>query len=107
MDSPNLLVAIVITVLAIAAPTVLLRAVGPASEGIAQLFVPPDRTLGWPHGIQESDEPWGWHVAPLPAGPSPDEGAEPIGEIVELTMAKAEPAGVVVAVQPVHRGRAA
>jgi hypothetical protein len=28
--------------------------------GFASLFVPPDRTLPWPRGVQESDSPWGW-----------------------------------------------
>jgi hypothetical protein len=32
-----------------------------AEQGFASLFVPPDHRLGWPRGVQESDEPWGWH----------------------------------------------
>ncbi|MBA2719482.1 MAG: hypothetical protein H0U52_09625 [Chloroflexi bacterium] len=31
-----------------------------SSDVMASLFVPPDRTIGWPIGVQESDEPWGW-----------------------------------------------
>ena len=31
--------------------------------GFASLFVPPDRTLPWPRGVQESDNPWGWRPA--------------------------------------------
>ena len=38
-----------------------------AGEGIATLFVPPDRTLGWPRGVQEGDEPWGWRPAQVAA----------------------------------------
>ena len=40
--------------------------------GFASLFVPPDRTLPWPRGVQESDSPWGWRP-PLPA----DDGVSP------------------------------
>ena len=36
------------------------RAFGRSTAVMASLFVPPDRTLGWPIGVQESDEPWGW-----------------------------------------------
>ena len=35
-----------------------------AETGFASLFVPPDRALGWPHGVQEGDEPWAWRGAP-------------------------------------------
>jgi len=107
MDSPNLLVPLVITVLAILTPRVLFQTVGRASDGIAQLFVPPDRSLGWPHGVQESDEPWGWHEAPPTGdGPAPDDGF-PLGEIVELPSATAPTrGGLFVAVHPVERDRA-
>ena len=40
---------------------------GKAEGGIAALFVPPDQTLGWPRGVQESDEHWGWHPGIPPA----------------------------------------
>ena len=43
---------------------------GPMSrtgELMASLFVPPDRSLGWPHGVQERDEPWGWRPPASPA----------------------------------------
>jgi hypothetical protein len=31
-----------------------------AEAGFASLFVPPNRTLPWPRGVQESDSPWAW-----------------------------------------------
>ncbi|HET7030947.1 MAG TPA: hypothetical protein VFI34_10585 [Candidatus Limnocylindrales bacterium] len=37
------------------------RTLDHAESGFASLFVPPDRTLPWPRGVQESDSPWGWH----------------------------------------------
>jgi hypothetical protein len=39
-------------------------ALGGSSDVMASLFVPPDRRLGWPRGVQESDEPWGWRSPP-------------------------------------------
>ena len=46
-------------------------AFGRSSDVMASLFVPPDRTLGWPIGVQESDEPWGWQEPdPDPAIPT-------------------------------------
>ena len=44
------------------------RSVGQAADGMATLFVPPDRALGWPRGVQEIDDPWAWQV-PRPAAP--------------------------------------
>ena len=51
---------------------------GRSSDVMASLFVPPDLRLGWPHGVQESDEPWGWRVPSsdgaiptVPVGPAP------------------------------------
>ena len=39
-----------------------LGAIGSSSDVMASLFVPPDRRLGWPRGVQESDEPWAWRT---------------------------------------------
>ena len=34
---------------------------GHAGDIVAQLFVPPNRSLGWPHGVQEDDDlQWSW-----------------------------------------------
>ncbi len=53
-------------------------ALGGSSDVMGSLFVPPDRRLGWPRGVQESDEPWGWQppdvmntVPTTPVGPAP------------------------------------
>jgi hypothetical protein len=61
MDAPSLVtLAAVVAAAVVFVPRLLLESAGRASDGIAQLFIPPDRTLGWPHGVQESDAPWGW-----------------------------------------------
>jgi hypothetical protein len=49
-----------------------------AEAGFASLFVPPDRALGWPRGVQESDAPWGWRP---PLDPLEAEGSDPIADI--------------------------
>jgi hypothetical protein len=75
MDAPNLLLPMIIVGLFFVVPRLAISA-GRAGDVVAQLFVPPNRGLGWPHGVQESDEPWGWHVGPTGGGPD-DPGSEP------------------------------
>jgi len=84
MDTPNLLIPAVLALLLIFVPRLVLQSVGRASEGIAQLFVPPDRALGWPRGVQESDEPWAWRepAVGLAGEPGTTEPAGP--DLVEL-----------------------
>ena len=61
MDAPSLVtLAAVVAAAVVIVPRLVLESAGRASDGIAQLFVPPDRALGWPHGVQEDDDPWGW-----------------------------------------------
>jgi len=61
MDAPSLItLAAVVATAVVIVPRVVLESAGRASDGIAQLFVPPDRGLGWPRGVQEGDDPWGW-----------------------------------------------
>ena len=61
MDAPSLItLAAVVAAAVVIVPRVVLESAGRASDGIAQLFVPPDRGLGWPRGVQEGDDPWGW-----------------------------------------------
>lgn len=43
-----------------------------AESGFASLFVPPDRNLGWPRGVQEGDAPWGWRPRSTEVFASPD-----------------------------------
>ncbi len=74
MDGPSLLpLMIMVGAFLFAVPRVA-SAVGATSDLLGQLFVPPDRALPWPHGVQESDEPWGWRPAPLPRFAGPDDG---------------------------------
>jgi hypothetical protein len=53
---------ILIVVVAVAASGAgrALAVLGRSSDVMASLFVPPDRSLGWPHGVQEQDAPWSW-----------------------------------------------
>lgn len=74
MDTPNLLIVVVAGLLLVLMPRLILQSVGRVSEGMATLFVPPDRTLGWPRGVQESDEPWAWRV---PAMEDRGRGSDP------------------------------
>jgi hypothetical protein len=49
-----------------------LAQLGVASDLMASLFVPPDRALGWPHGVQKQDTPWSWRPpSASPAEPGP------------------------------------
>jgi hypothetical protein len=82
---------------------------GRAGDVMAALFVPPDRSLGWPHGVQESDEPWGWHE-PMNAAPPPDDSGDGDGdwEASELRELSGPTPGILVVpvdrVAPVHVG---
>ena len=79
MDTPNLLIPVVAGLLLVLMPRLILQSVGRVSEGMATLFVPPDRTLGWPRGVQESDEPWAWRIPTTDPrrGSDPAETADP------------------------------
>jgi hypothetical protein len=64
MDAPSLVtLAVVIAAAVVIVPRLVLESAGRASDGISQLFVPPDWSLGWPSGVQEGDDPWGWRSA--------------------------------------------
>ena len=65
-----------------------LGALDRAEAGFASLFVPPDRTLGWPRGVQESDAPWGWQP---PVDPLDELSAEPVADLAS------EPPAVILA----------
>ncbi|HET9615474.1 MAG TPA: hypothetical protein VFP22_11740 [Candidatus Limnocylindrales bacterium] len=102
MDPPSLFVALAIVAAIVVFPR-LVAAAGQTSDVIAQLFVPPDRALGWPHGVQEGDDPWGWRevLAPDPEPPA-DEGGSPL--IVEVVDADSSlGASLTVEVGPVVR----
>ena len=107
MDPTRLTITFAILLLGIGLGRFVLS-LGRAGDVMAALFVPPDRALGWPHGVQESDEPWGWHepVSAAPDLPADDDaGGGGPSEVRELT----EPTpGILVVpvdrVTPVHVG---
>ena len=70
VDASRLAITFAFLLVGIGLGRFVLTTVGRAGEGLAVLFVPPDRALGWPRGVQESDEPWGWREQPASAAPS-------------------------------------
>jgi hypothetical protein len=100
MDAAQLTQLITIGALLFLSMRTVLRTLDRAETGFASLFVPPDRTLPWPRGVQESDSPWGWRP-PL----SSIEGAEDgDGSEVDLEAAMTAPAhGHSRYVEPPHR----
>ena len=92
MDASHLTLAAALVVMAIGLGRAVNGPLSRAGDGLAVLFVPPDRALGWPRGVQETDEPWGWRSAtratvdpewPEPpadamvGGPGPEDGPFP------------------------------
>jgi hypothetical protein len=70
MDAARLLMTFTILLIGIGVSRFVVTTMGRAGDVMATLFVPPDRALGWPRGVQESDEPWGWRRPPG-GGPAP------------------------------------
>jgi hypothetical protein len=110
MDAPNLVALAICVAAVLLAPRVLLTGVGHVSDGIAQLFVPPDRTLGWPRGVQESDDPWGWHD-PVIASLTGDADSvvafellnDAVADVVDISgVEPTHPGGLVVPIGPVR-----
>jgi hypothetical protein len=125
VDQPNLLSLILIVVVLVLAPRFAVRTMGLTGDLLAQLFVPPGRALGWPHGVQESDEPWAWRSpqsaqravaarpesagartdhAMLDVGPAAVDGLSRV-DVVDLPRDRRAPAGLVVGLQPVRVSR--
>jgi hypothetical protein len=107
MDTPNLLVVALVVGLILVAPRVA-ASMGTTGDVLAQLFVPPDRGLGWPHGVQERDEPWAWRAPSRPFHPEPEAATldEPaLFELVDLGATVDAAGGLVVDVAPVPAGR--
>jgi len=75
MDMSPILVIVVILIAAAGAGRTLAQ-LGLASDLMASLFVPPDRALGWTHGVQEQDVSWTWR--PPQARTDPSEPASPV-----------------------------
>jgi hypothetical protein len=71
MDASRLMITFAILLAGIGISRFVLSTMGRAGDVMAALFVPPDRALGWPHGVQESDEPWGWRRPPSIASERP------------------------------------
>ncbi len=67
MDLGPLVVLVVAALLVAFGAGRALATLGLASDVMASLFVPPDRRLGWPHGVQEQDVSWTWRPSTDPA----------------------------------------
>ena len=78
MDAAHLTQLLALAAFVIVFVRLVLGTLDRAEAGFASLFVPPDRTLGWPRGIQESDAPWGWHP---PLNPLHDDSADPMADL--------------------------
>jgi hypothetical protein len=61
MDASRLTMTFAILLVGVGLGRFVVSSLGQAGDVMASLFVPPDRALGWPHGVQEGDEPWAWH----------------------------------------------
>jgi len=109
MDASRLLITFTILLAGIGISRFVVTTMGRAGDVMATLFVPPDRALGWPRGVQESDEPWAWHRPPSVAAERPiepnDDGGDGPGDPTEFTDPKAGRFVVPVdRVAPVHLG---
>jgi hypothetical protein len=82
MDASRLTLTFAVLLLGAGLGRFILSSMGRAGDAMATLFVPPDQALGWPHGVQEGDEPWGWRRPPSvaserPIEPNDDDGGGP------------------------------
>jgi hypothetical protein len=77
MDLSQIVVVAVILIAAGGTGRVLAQ-LGVASDLMASLFVPPDRALGWPRGVQEQDVTWSWRAPPARADQSDSDPASPV-----------------------------
>jgi hypothetical protein len=71
MDLPTIATWIVLGAAVLVWTRRIVRSLGRSSELMACLFVPPSHVLPWPHGVQESDEPWAWTAPASDAGQDP------------------------------------
>ena len=88
MDASPITQAIILFALVTAATRFIVAPLARASDGIATLFGPQSHTLGWPRGVQESDEPWAWRtpqqaVVEQPAS-SDQDGGDPHADVSEV-----------------------
>jgi hypothetical protein len=61
VDAAHLTQGFALAVVGIVALRHVVTTLGRAEAGFGALWVPPDRAMRWPRGVQEGDEPWGWH----------------------------------------------
>jgi hypothetical protein len=64
MDLSTLVAWVIIGTVGLLAVRPLASSLGRSSAVMGSLFVPYDRTLPWPVGVQETDEPWAWRDPP-------------------------------------------
>jgi hypothetical protein len=105
MDTSPILQALILFAVVTAATRYVLAPLARAGDGISTLFGPQNHTLGWPRGVQESDEPWAWRtpqqvafdpqIAPDDVGGNP----HPAGPEVRV---ESRPGTFVVPVAPVE-----
>ena len=103
MDAAQLTKLFALVIVLVGLGRFVLTSLDRAEHGFASLFVPPDRALGWPHGVQEGDEPWAWRK---PVAHIEDPGLEPPGgagqpTVVETTAVPDARRSLVVPVHPV------
>ena len=75
MDASRLALTFAVLLIGFGIGRFVLTTAGRAGDGMATLFVPPDLTLGWPLGVQESDDPWAWKTPPTKASAAADDDA--------------------------------
>ena len=91
MDASRLTLALAVLIAAYGLGRLVLGSASRAGDGMAALFVPPDRSLGWPRGVQEGDEPWGWRAAPAPDSSVPDADHPAAAPGIEAALAAGAP----------------
>jgi hypothetical protein len=74
MDASRLTMTLAVLLVGAGLGRFILSTMGRAGDAMATLFVPPDQALGWPHGVQEGDEPWGWRGSASAPGSPTDPG---------------------------------
>jgi ABC-type hemin transport system substrate-binding protein len=88
MDASPITQALVLFVAVTAATRFILAPLARAGDGIATLFGPQNHALGWPRGVQESDEPWAWRTPQLVVvnqSPHPDDhSGDPLSDVSEV-----------------------
>ena len=117
MYPSRLVVTFAVLLISVTVSRAVLASLGPTGDVLATLFVPPDRKLPWPHGVQESDEPWGWDPAAAATTDPPDraecdgDGDGPggptdgAGDLVEASAARPSSGPFVVPVRRVEIAR--